>query len=110
MNTPFLDGSEGQWMVKPEDMKVVMKYYWKADFQIHIHTNGDKAMDLVIQNVINLQKDYPRQDHRTTIEHAGYFTPEQADQLAELGKKRQITKALSIRMSFYEHNTSHESP
>merc|ERR1719458_2146221 len=42
-------------------------------------------MDLVIENVINLQKVYPREDHKTTIEHAGFFTEKQADQLAELG-------------------------
>ena len=85
MNVPFLDGSEGKWMIQPEDMRIVMAYYWKADFQIHLHTNGDKAMDLVIENVINLQRVYPREDHKTTIEHAGFFTEKQADQLAELG-------------------------
>ena len=72
-------------MIQPDDMRIVMAYYWKADFQIHLHTNGDKAMDLVIENVINLQKVYPRVDHKTTIEHAGFFTEKQADQLAELG-------------------------
>ena len=85
MNVPFLDGSEGKWMIQPNDMRIVMAYYWKADFQIHLHTNGDKAMDLVIENVINLQKVFPRVDHKTTIEHAGFFTEKQADQLAELG-------------------------
>jgi hypothetical protein len=42
-------------------------------------------LTLVIENVINLQKVYPRVDHKTTIEHAGFFTEKQADQLAELG-------------------------
>ena len=43
MNIPFIDGSEGKWMTQPEDMKKVFYFYWKADFQIHLHTNGDKA-------------------------------------------------------------------
>ena len=42
-------------------------------------------LTLVIENVINLQKVYPRENHKTTIEHAGFFTEKQADQLAELG-------------------------
>ena len=54
-----------------------MEYYWKAQFQIHLHTNGDKAMDLILENVEKLQTMYPRQNHKTTIEHAGYFTETQ---------------------------------
>ena len=85
MNSPFLDGSNGQWMIEPKDMKTVFHHYWKANFQIHLHTNGDKAMDLVIENVRNLQRTYPRPNHKTTIEHAGFFTQCQADELADLG-------------------------
>ena len=54
-----------------------MEHYWKAQFQIHLHTNGDKAMNLVLENVEKLQKLFPRQNHKTTIEHAGYFTETQ---------------------------------
>ena len=43
MKAPFLDGSEGQWMTHPKEVKDVMMHYWKANFQIHLHTNGDKA-------------------------------------------------------------------
>ena len=42
-------------------------------------------MQLVIDNVRKMSKICPRQDHKTTIEHAGYFTESQADNLAELG-------------------------
>ena len=55
MNVPFLDGSEGKWMIQPNDMRIVMAYYWKADFQIHLHTNGDKAMDLGQDHLVKPQ-------------------------------------------------------
>ena len=66
-------------------MKEAMEEYWKADFQIHIHTNGDLAMEVVLSIVEELNEKYPRgTDHKTTIEHAGFFTKEQAQLLAKL--------------------------
>jgi predicted amidohydrolase YtcJ len=85
MKEPFLDGSRGQWMTNPDDITDTMDQYWKSGFQIHVHTNGDKAMQVVIDNVKRLQKGHQRPDHKTTIEHAGYFTQDQADDLAKLG-------------------------
>ena len=71
MIDPFLDGSYGEWMTEPCEMENVFRYYWKAGFQIHVHSNGDKAMELVLKMVKMMQKESPRPDHRTTIEHAG---------------------------------------
>ena len=85
MSEPFMDGSEGKWMTNPSDVEKIMDHYWKSGFQIHLHTNGDKAMALVLENVERLSQKYPRKNHKTTIEHAGYFTKDQADILASLG-------------------------
>ena len=71
MIDPFLDGSYGEWMTEPCEMETVFRYYWNAGFQIHVHTNGDKAMELVLKMVKMMQKESPRPNHRTTIEHAG---------------------------------------
>ena len=66
-------------------MKKAMEEYWKEGFQIHIHTNGDLAMEVVLNIVEELNTKWPRgSDHRTTIEHAGFFTKEQAKLLAKL--------------------------
>ena len=79
--------------------------YWAEGFQIHVHTNGDLAMELVLDIVERLGEEQPRPgpasscmqclsitlpspcrpDHRTTIEHAGFFTEAQARRLARLG-------------------------
>ena len=50
-----------------------------------IHTNGDLAMEVVLDIVDRLSAWQARPDHRTTIEHAGMFSPEQAVRLAESG-------------------------
>ena len=59
--------------------------YWRQGFQIHVHTNGDLTMELVLDIVETLKKEFPRDDHRTTIEHAGFFTADQAARIQELG-------------------------
>ena len=85
MTSPFSDGSNGEWMTEPEELENVFSIYWKAGFQIHLHTNGDKAMEFVLTNVRKMQKQFPRSAHKTTIEHAGFFSENQAQSLADLG-------------------------
>ena len=66
-------------------MKTVMTEYWKEGFQIHVHTNGDLAMEVVLNIVDKLVRKWPREEeHRTTIEHAGFFTRDQAKRIASL--------------------------
>ncbi len=57
---PFLDGSKGQWMTKPDEVEKIMSIYWKEGFQIHCHINGDEALQLILDNVKKLQKLFPR--------------------------------------------------
>ena len=42
-------------------------------------------MESVLRNVSKMLIEYPRQNHKTTIEHAGYFSKDQAEKLAKLG-------------------------
>ena len=104
-------------------MEVTMRAYWAEGSQIHVHTNGDLAMqvrqilkeqapgndsyfkspvpycsrlspylgfiiahdlfdnnhhDQVVLDIVEkLEGEKPRKSHRTTIEHAGFFTPAQ---------------------------------
>ena len=39
-------------------------------------------MDLVLSNVRRMMKIHPRPNHRTTIEHAGFFTESQAQEIS----------------------------
>lgn len=84
MKDGYTDGHSGEWFTDPEDMEETMREYWKHNFQIHVHTNGDLAMEVVLDIVQKLSKEMPRKLHRTTIEHAGFFTKDQASRLKEL--------------------------
>jgi len=51
----------------------------------HVHSNRELGMKTLLDVVEKLMNESPREKHRTTIEHAGYFTEEQADRIAKLG-------------------------
>ena len=81
----YMDGHDGEWITPPEDAEKMMRVFWRNGFQIHVHTNGDLGMKTLLDIVEKLMNESPRENHRTTVEHAGYFTEEQADRIAKLG-------------------------
>lgn len=85
MKDGYMDGHDGQWIMKPDELAEMMRIYWRNGFQIHVHTNGDLGMDKLLDIVETLSKESPREKHRVTVEHAGYFTEDQADRIAKLG-------------------------
>ena len=85
MKDGYTDGHTGQWFTSPEVTYDTMVQYWRQGYQIHVHTNGDLAMQMLLDNVETLMKEFPRPDHRTTVEHAGFFTPDQAARIKKLG-------------------------
>ena len=72
-------------MTPLEDLTQQITDYWRAGYKLHIHANGDKGIQQVIDTVAALQKSDPRQDHRLTLHHMGYFDDQQAAQIASLG-------------------------
>lgn len=92
MREPYLDSSgqpdlchHGEWMMQPDTFRAFARAYWIADWQLHIHVNGDAALDLVLDTVEGCQADHPRSDHRTVIVHFANSTEEQIDRIARLG-------------------------
>ncbi|KAK3741223.1 hypothetical protein QZH41_005671 [Actinostola sp. cb2023] len=85
MKDGYLDKHEGQWITPPEEFEEAMEIYWKNGYQIHIHTNGDLGMEELLDTVEGLLKWFPRENHKTTVEHAGYFTEDQAERIAKMG-------------------------
>lgn len=85
MKDGYLDGHEGEWMIQPDVFSRAFATYWDAGYQIHIHQNGDAGLDLVLDTLeANLTR-HPREDHRTTMVHFGFSTPEQVERIARLG-------------------------
>lgn len=85
MQDGYTDGHHGEWLMEPETFARAFRAFWEADYQIHIHTNGDGGLELVLDTLeANLAR-RPRNDHRTTIVHFGFSTAEQVERIAALG-------------------------
>jgi predicted amidohydrolase YtcJ len=82
----YLDGGNGlRGDVPWSDVPARMLPYWKRGIQIHVHANGDEAIDAALGALTELQRRHPRFDHRFTIEHYLISSTAQARRLAVLG-------------------------
>jgi len=85
MNPPgYSDGHEGKWITEPEEQKAQAKRFWEAGWSLHIHVNGDKGLDVVLDIIESLP---PRNGQDVVLEHLGYSTEAQNRRIAELGLK-----------------------
>jgi predicted amidohydrolase YtcJ len=67
----YLDGHHGEWIQRPEELEDSMRPYWKDDYTIVIHANGDRGFEVAIDIVNKLNDEYQRDDHRTSFHHLG---------------------------------------
>lgn len=81
----YLDGHQGQWMAPLDVTRRWAKYFWESGYKLHAHTNGDASAAALIDLLKRLQADFPRSDHRLTLEHFAYATEEQVRQLHAMG-------------------------
>ena len=81
----YIDGHTGEWMTPIPLFEQLATTFWNAGYQIHVHTNGDEGLEMVLRTLQTLQDAKPRVDHRFTIEHFGYCADEQVRKLARLG-------------------------
>ena len=86
MNEPgYIDGHEGQWIMSPDVLAQGVRTFWDAGYQIHVHVNGDKGMDSVLDALAKAQEARPRFDHRFMMHHVGFHTNAQSVRMAALG-------------------------
>ena len=92
MRDPYLDDDghpdtchHGEWMMQPDVFRAFAAVYWKANWQLHIHVNGDAALDLVLDTIEACMAEHPRTDHRTVIVHFANSTEAQIDRIARVG-------------------------
>ena len=82
---PYLDGHEGEWMMDESLFQRAFRIYWDAGYQLHIHVNGDRGLDRVLDTLeANLRRN-PRYDHRTVLVHFAVSAPDQVDRIKQLG-------------------------
>lgn len=85
MQDGYTDGHHGEWMTPLGLFQEQLSLYWKEGYKIHVHANGDKGIQQVLDFNAKDQTAMPRDDHRFTLHHMGYFTDQQAQQMADLG-------------------------
>lgn len=86
MNEPgYTDGHEGEWIMTPDVLAGGVRHFWEAGYQIHVHVNGDKGMDSVLDALAQAQDAKPRFDHRFMMHHVGFHTNAQSTRMAALG-------------------------
>ncbi len=60
----------GVCLHKPEELSNMFKLFHQAGHQVSVHAVGDNAVDLILDVIEAVDRDYPREGHRHRIEHA----------------------------------------
>lgn len=68
-----------------EEIYNVLGLAHKLGYQITVHAQGDKAIEMYLNVVERALNEAPRKDHRHRIEHAGISTPDLQQRIKELG-------------------------
>ncbi|OLO09207.1 amidohydrolase [Salinicola sp. MH3R3-1] len=82
----YHDGSpNGMWNAEPEYLTEIVQRYHQAGLQLHIHTNGDEAVELMLDAIESALELWPRADHRHTLQHCQIIGHAQLKRAARLG-------------------------
>ena len=75
----------GIWNAPPETLRQIVLDYHQAGLQLHIHTNGDEAVELILDAIEEAQTLWYRPDHRHTLQHCQFISQAQMRRAAKLG-------------------------
>lgn len=82
----YLNGApNGMWNAPPEMLHQMVQTYHQAGLQLHIHTNGDEAIEAMLDAIEEAQSLWPRADHRHTLQHCQVADHAQLRRAARLG-------------------------
>lgn len=82
----YHNGQEnGIWNAPPATLKQMVMDYHQAGLQLHIHTNGDEAVELMLDAIEEAQTLWYRPDHRHTLQHCQFISQAQMRRAAKLG-------------------------
>ena len=82
----YFNGSpQGLWYVSPDQLREVIELTLKENIQIHTHTNGDQATELVLDTLENALLKHPSNDHRFTLQHCQLANSSQFRRMEKLG-------------------------
>ena len=75
----------GIWNLPPQTLTNMVEAYHAAGLQMHMHTNGDEASELMIDAIEKALHKSPRPDHRHTLTHCQMADESQFRRMAQLG-------------------------
>ncbi len=75
----------GVYFWEPEEMRRMITEAHRLGWQVGIHTQGDRAIEAVLDAIEGAMETHPRPDCRHRIEHCGYPRPGQIQRMARLG-------------------------
>ncbi len=84
-NPPEGHPGNGLWLTAPEQFASVLEVYHRAGLTVHVHCNGDEATEVFLDAMEQVLTDYPRPDHRHTVQHCQLTKPHQYRRMAKLG-------------------------
>ena len=75
----------GLWYIAPEHLSELLHLALAAGVQVHTHTNGDQATQLVLEKLAPALQANPNPDHRFTLQHCQLADAAQFRLAAKLG-------------------------
>ena len=75
----------GLWYIAPEHLSELLHLALEAGLQVHAHTNGDQATQLVLEKLGPALQAHPNPDHRFTLQHCQLADAAQFRTAAKLG-------------------------
>ena len=81
----YTGAPNGLWYITPEHMREIYSLAMQHDIQVHTHTNGDEATELVLEVLDDVLRKHPANDHRLTLQHCQLADAAQFRKMAKLG-------------------------
>ena len=75
----------GLWYIAPEQLREIFERALAAGVQVHSHTNGDEATELVLDTLALALRNTPSPDHRFTLQHCQLANSAQFRRMRALG-------------------------
>ena len=75
----------GLWYATPEQMQEIYEGALEHDLLVHTHTNGDEAIEMMLDTLERAVQKVPRPDHRYTLQHCQLADTAQFRRMKKLG-------------------------
>ncbi len=86
LSEPYLGGhANGLWLLPPEQVADSIRRVLAAGLLLHVHCNGDEAVEVFLDGFAEAIVDHPQADHRATVQHCQLTTRAQYERIRDLG-------------------------